>query len=175
MKSRRGKDRSSKREAVRPEKVAVIGAGPAGLSCAYYLALKGYPVTIFERLGEPGGMAAVGIPDYRLPRDIMRYEAGILERLGVEFRYNTQIGKDITLSQIFEQGYKAIFIGVGAHTNTPMGVEGEDKGYQRVHSGCLLPPGDQSGKGPLSRREKSRRGGRRERGHRLCPDLFSHR
>ncbi len=110
--------------------MAVIGAGPAGLSCAYYLALKGYPVTLFERLGEPGGMAAVGIPDYRLPRDIMRYEAGILERLGVEFRYNTQIGKDITLSQIFEQGYKAIFIGVGAHTNTPMGVEGEDKGYQ---------------------------------------------
>ena len=75
-------------------------------------------------------MAAVGIPDYRLPRDIMRYEAGILERLGVEFRYNTQIGKDITISQIFEQGYKAIFIGVGAHTNTPMGVDGEDKGYK---------------------------------------------
>jgi len=119
-----------KREAGRAEKVAVIGAGPAGLSCAYYLALKGYPVTVFERLGEPGGMAAVGIPDYRLPRDVMRYEAGILERLGVEFRYNTQIGKDITLSQIFEQGYKAIFIGVGAHTNTPMGVEGEDKGYK---------------------------------------------
>ena len=112
------------------EKVAVIGAGPAGLSCAYYLALKGYPVTIFERLGEPGGMAAVGIPDYRLPRDIVRYEAGIVERLGVEIRYNTQIGKDITLSQIFEQGYKAVFIGVGAQTNTPMGVEGEDKGYK---------------------------------------------
>jgi formate dehydrogenase beta subunit len=119
-----------KREAGRAEKVAVVGAGPAGLSCAYYLALKGYPVTIFERLGEPGGMAAVGIPDYRLPRDVVRYEAGILERLGVEFRYNTQIGKDITLSQILEQEYKAIFIGVGAHTNTPMGVEGEDKSYQ---------------------------------------------
>jgi formate dehydrogenase beta subunit len=119
-----------KREAAKPEKVAVIGAGPAGLSCAYYLALKGYPVTIFERLGEPGGMAAVGIPDYRLPREIMRYEAGILERLGVEIRYNTQIGKEITLSRIFEEGYKAIFIGVGAHTNQPMGVEGEDKGYR---------------------------------------------
>ncbi|HSB05180.1 MAG TPA: FAD-dependent oxidoreductase, partial [Thermodesulfobacteriota bacterium] len=78
----------------------------------------------------PGGMAAVGIPDYRLPRDIVRYEAGILERLGVGFRYNTQVGKDITLSQMFEQGYKAIFLGVGAQTNTPMGVEGEDKGYK---------------------------------------------
>jgi formate dehydrogenase beta subunit len=124
------KDPSFKKEGMRSEKVAVIGAGPAGLSCAYYLALKGYPVTIFERMGEPGGMAAVGIPDYRLPRDIVRYEAGIVEKLGVEIRYNTQVGKDITLSQMFEQGYKAVFIGVGAQTNTPMGVEGEDKGYK---------------------------------------------
>ena len=120
----------ARKEAARTEKVAVIGAGPAGLSCAYYLALKGYPVTVFERLGEPGGMAAVGIPDYRLPREIMRYEAGLLERLGVEFRYNTQVGKDITLSQMSDQGYKAFFIGIGAHTNQPMGVEGEDKGYR---------------------------------------------
>jgi formate dehydrogenase beta subunit len=119
-----------KQEEGRSEKVAVIGAGPAGISCAYYLALKGYSVTIFERLGEPGGMAAVGIPDYRLPRDILRYEADMVKRLGVEVRYNTQVGKDITLSQIFEQGYKAVFIGVGAQTNTPMGVEGEEKGYK---------------------------------------------
>lgn len=119
-----------RQEEKRSQKVAVIGAGPAGLSCAYYLALKGYPVTIFERLGEPGGMAAMGIPDYRLPRNIVKYEAGILERLGVEIRYNVQVGKEITLSQMFEQGYKAIFIGVGAQTNTPMGVEGEDKGYK---------------------------------------------
>jgi len=119
-----------KKEEMRPEKVAVIGAGPAGLSCAYYLALKGYPVTIFERLGEPGGMAAMGIPDYRLPRNIVGYEAELVKGLGVEIRYNTQVGKDITLSQMFEQGYKAIFIGVGAQTNTPMGVEGEDKGYK---------------------------------------------
>ncbi len=75
-------------------------------------------------------MAAVGIPDYRLPRNILRYEAGILGRLGVEIRYNTRVGKDITLSQIFERGYKAIFIGVGAQTNTPMGVEGEDRRYK---------------------------------------------
>ncbi len=124
------KEPDLKRQDVRPERVAVIGAGPAGISCAYYLALKGYPVTIFERLGEPGGMAAVGIPDYRLPRDVLRHEADMVKRLGVEIRYNTQVGKDITLSQIFEQGYKAVFIGVGAQTNTPMGVEGEDKGYK---------------------------------------------
>jgi formate dehydrogenase beta subunit len=119
-----------RQEEKRSEKVAVIGAGPAGLSCAYYLGLKGYPVTIFERLNEPGGMAAMGIPDYRLPRDIVGYEAGVLEQLGVEIRYNTKVGKDITVSQMFEQGYKAIFVGVGAQTNTPMGVEGEDKGYK---------------------------------------------
>jgi formate dehydrogenase beta subunit len=87
-------------------------------------------VTVFERLEEPGGMAAVGIPDYRLPRNILRREAEIVRSLGAEIRYNTQVGKDITLSQMFEQGYKAVFIGVGAQTNTPMGVEGEDKGYQ---------------------------------------------
>jgi len=119
-----------KKEATRSEKVAIIGAGPAGLSCAYYLAQKGYQTTIFERLGEPGGMAAMGIPDYRLPRDIVGYESEVVEKLGVEIRYNTQVGKDITISQMFEQGYKAIFIGVGAQTNTPMGVEGEDKGYK---------------------------------------------
>ncbi len=119
-----------KKDGIKSEKVAVIGAGPAGLTCAYYLALKGYPVTIFERLGEPGGMAAVGIPDYRLPRDILGYEVGIAERLGVEIKYNTQVGKDFTLGQIFEQGYKAIFIGVGAQTNTPMGIEGEDQEYK---------------------------------------------
>lgn len=119
-----------KKDEIRSDKVAVIGAGPAGLSCAYYLALKGYQVTIFERLGEPGGMAAMGIPDYRLPRNIVGYETQVVKSLGVEIRYNTQVGKDITLSQMFEQGYKAIFIGVGAQTNTPMGVEGEDKGYK---------------------------------------------
>ena len=124
------KEPSLKKEGKRHEKVAVIGAGPAGLTCAYYLALKCYPVTIFERLGEPGGMAAVGIPDYRLPRDIITREAKIVEGLGVEIRYNTHVGKAITLSQIFEQGYKAIFIGVGTQTNIPMGVEGEDKGYK---------------------------------------------
>lgn len=118
------------KEGTRSEKVAIIGAGPAGLSCAYYLALRGYPVTIFERLPEPGGMAAMGIPDYRLPRNIVGYETEVVKKLGVEIRYHTQVGKDITLSQMFEQGYKAIFIGVGAQTNTPMGVEGEDKGYK---------------------------------------------
>jgi formate dehydrogenase beta subunit len=111
------------------KKVAVLGAGPAGLSCAYYLAQMGYKVTIFERLGEPGGMAAVGIPDYRLPRDILGGEADFVKDLGVEIKYNTMVGTDITMSQLEEQ-FDAMFIGVGAHNSSPMGVEGEDKGYK---------------------------------------------
>jgi formate dehydrogenase beta subunit len=112
------------------DKVAIIGAGPAGLSCAYYLALKGYPVTIFERFPESGGMAAWGIPDYRLPRDILRREVEIVRSMGVEIRYGVHVGKDITLEQIFQEGFKALFIGVGAQGSTPMRVEGEDKGYE---------------------------------------------
>jgi formate dehydrogenase beta subunit len=112
------------------DKVAIIGAGPAGLSCAYYLALKGYPVTIFERFPESGGMAAWGIPDYRLPRDILQREVEIIRSMGVEIRYGVHVGKDITLEQIFQEGFKALFIGVGAQGSTPMRVEGEDKGYE---------------------------------------------
>ncbi len=110
------------------KKVAVIGAGPAGVSTAYYLARMGYGVTIFERLGEPGGMAAVGIPDYRLPRAILDGEVDLVADLGVEIKYNTVVGKDIALSAIIEQ-FDALFIGVGAHNSSPMGAEGEDQGY----------------------------------------------
>ncbi len=114
----------------RPEKVAIIGAGPAGLSCAYYLAKKGYSVTIFERHPQPGGMALYGIPDYRLPRDVLFREVSIIESLGVEIKYNTKVGEDITIKDMFAQGYKAVFIGVGAQGSAKMGVEGEDAGYK---------------------------------------------
>jgi formate dehydrogenase beta subunit len=113
----------------RGDRVAIVGAGPAGLSCAYYLAQMGYPVTIFERFGSAGGMAAWGIPDYRLPRAILNREVEVIQGMGVEIRYNTEVGVDISLKEI-AQGYKAIFIGVGAQTNTPMRVEGEEAGYQ---------------------------------------------
>jgi formate dehydrogenase beta subunit len=116
-------------EDTKDKKVAVIGAGPAGLSCAYFLALKGYSITIFEQGAEPGGMAAVGIPDYRLPRPILRREADIVTSLGVEITYNTEVGKDITLDAIKKE-YAAIFIGVGAQLSMPMRVEGEDAGYE---------------------------------------------
>jgi formate dehydrogenase (NADP+) beta subunit len=110
------------------KKVAILGAGPAGLSCAYYLAQMGYKPTIFERLGEPGGMAAVGIPDYRLPRDVLAGEEDVLKNLGVEIRYNTTIGVDVAFLDI-EKEFDAVFIGVGAHNSSPMGVDGENEGY----------------------------------------------
>jgi formate dehydrogenase beta subunit len=115
-----------RRETVK--KVVVIGAGPAGISAAYYLAQMGHAVTVFERLPEPGGMAAVGIPDYRLPRAILGGEVDLVVGLGVEIRYNVAVGKDVALSALTEE-FDALFIGVGAHNSSPMGVEGEDKGY----------------------------------------------
>jgi len=115
-------------------RVAVIGAGPAGLSCAFYLALMGYKVKIFERLKEPGGMAAVGIPDYRLPREVLRREVDVIRAQGVEIEYGVTVGKDITLSEIREE-FDAVFIGVGAQTSTKMGVEGEEKGLKGFISG----------------------------------------
>ena len=122
------------REAPKQKKVAVIGAGPAGLSVAYYLGQMGYGVTILERLPEPGGMAAVGIPDYRLPRDVLHGEAEHLKELGVEIRYGVAVGKDLTLAELRSQ-YDAVFIGVGAHNSQPMGVDGEDKGYKGFITG----------------------------------------
>ena len=109
--------------------VAIVGAGPAGVTCAFHLARKGHRVTVYEHLDEPGGMSAVGIPDYRLPRGILRGEVDQVRKMGVTFHYNTTIGKDIKLSQL-EKKFDALFIGIGAQDNTSMRVEGEDKGYK---------------------------------------------
>jgi formate dehydrogenase beta subunit len=111
--------------------VAVVGAGPAGLAAAYYLALEGYPVTIYEALpeGYGGGMIAVGIPPYRMPRHILQRDIDIIQALGVEIIYNTRVGKDISLAEL-KQKFDAVFLAPGAHRSKPMGVEGEDKGYK---------------------------------------------
>ena len=112
------------------DKVAVIGAGPAGLNAAYQLAQKGYKVVIYEALPVAGGMLAVGIPSYRLPRDILNAEIGLVESLGVEIKYNTKIGEDIPLEKLWDEGYKAIFIANGLHESANMGCKGEDAGYK---------------------------------------------
>ncbi|OGO44781.1 MAG: hypothetical protein A2Z05_08195 [Chloroflexi bacterium RBG_16_60_22] len=105
------------------EKVAIVGSGPAGLSCAYYLKKSGYPVTILEAHSELGGMLRIGIPQYRLPRDVLDIEVQRLTRMGVEIRTNTRV---VSLDLLFELGYKAVFITIGAHQSLRMGIEGEE-------------------------------------------------
>ena len=127
-------DYDKKNELPRPaadaDKVAVVGAGPAGLNAAYQLAQKGYAVTIYEALPVAGGMLAVGIPSYRLPRDILNAEIGLVESLGVEIKYNMRVGVDISLDKLWDEGYKAIFIANGLHESATMGCQGEDAGYK---------------------------------------------
>jgi len=108
-----------------PENVAVVGAGPAGLSCAYQLARRGYAVTVFEAFSKPGGMLRYGIPRYRLPREVLDAEIGQITELGVELKCNFIIGKDMSLEDLRKQ-YQAIFVGIGAHKGIKLRVPGED-------------------------------------------------
>ena len=115
-------------------KIAVVGAGPSGVTCAYHLALKGHAVTIYEHQAEPGGMAAVGIPDYRLPRNILQSEVQQIQKMGVSINYGRTIGKDLPLSQL-ENEFDAVFIGIGAQQSARMWIEGEDQDYSGVIPG----------------------------------------
>ncbi len=108
-----------------PEKIAIIGSGPAGLSCAYQLRRRGYPVTVFEAFDQPGGMLRYGIPKYRLPREILDAEIRRIVNLGVELKCGVAVGKDISFEQL-RQEYRAIFVGIGAHKGLSLGVPGED-------------------------------------------------
>ncbi len=110
----------------RDEKVAIIGSGPAGLSCAYYLAIEGYRVTVFEKLPVLGGMLTVGIPSYRLPKNIIEAEIQVIRDMGVEFKTGVEIGKDFTISQLRDQGYKAFFMGIGAQECKALSIPGEE-------------------------------------------------
>jgi heterodisulfide reductase subunit A-like polyferredoxin len=112
----------------RREKVAIIGSGPAGLTAAHDMAQKGFRPVIFEALGKAGGMLRVGIPEYRLPDDILDYEIGLIEKAGVEIRVNTPAGADLTLEELFKQGYKAVFVAVGTHKSRQLRIAGEDLG-----------------------------------------------
>jgi len=110
----------------RAEKVAIIGAGPAGLTAGYYLARKGYPVRIFEALPVPGGMLAVTIPGHRLPKDILSEDINFIMESGVSIKTHMALGKDFTLDDLHNQGYKAVFIATGAHKPIEIGVPGEE-------------------------------------------------
>ncbi len=133
------------------EKVAIIGSGPAGLTAAYYLRRQGYQVTVFESLPTAGGMMAAGIPEYRLPKKMLQAEINTIKEMGVEIILNTAIGRDITVSDLKEQGFKAIFIAVGVHKERQLRIPGEDldgvvSGVNFLKDVNLDTPADLSGK-----------------------------
>ena len=107
-------------------KIAVVGGGPGGLSCAFYLQQRGYDVTVFEKNDRPGGMLVFGIPAFRLEKDVVEAEIEVLRQMGVEFRTNTEVGKDITIRELRMQGYEAFYLAIGAQGGRRLGVEGED-------------------------------------------------
>lgn len=108
------------------EKMAVIGSGPAGLSCAFYLRNMGYPVTVFEKDEKVGGMLTLGIPSFRLPKNIIESEIEVLRIMGVEFKTGVEIGKDLTIDDLRKDGYKAFFLGIGAQKSSKLGIPGDD-------------------------------------------------
>ncbi|MCT4542534.1 MAG: FAD-dependent oxidoreductase [Vallitalea sp.] len=107
-------------------KIAIIGSGPAGLSCAYYLALDGYKVTVFEKEKVLGGMLTLGIPAFRLEKEVINAEIDILRELGVEFKIGIEVGKDISLNELRSKGYEAFYLAIGASEGKKLGLEGED-------------------------------------------------
>ncbi|MDE6440220.1 MAG: FAD-dependent oxidoreductase, partial [Bacteroidales bacterium] len=108
------------------EKIAIIGGGPAGLSCAYYLATLGYYPTVFEKNAEPGGMLRYGVPSYKLEKDVIAAEIDIMREIGVEIRTGVEVGKDITIAQLREQGYKGFYVAVGCQGGRLPGIAGEN-------------------------------------------------
>ena len=109
-----------------PEKIAIVGAGPAGLSCAYYLANMGYDPVVFEKSQKPGGMMTYGIPSYKLEKDVVAAEIDVLREMGVEFRCGVEVGADVTLDELREQGFDAFYLAIGCQGGRSAGVPGED-------------------------------------------------
>ncbi len=135
---------------IRRGKAAVVGAGPAGLTCAHDLAVKGYDVTVYEAAPVPGGMLWLGIPEFRLPRDVIEFEVEELKELGVRFRFGTALGREVTLEQLRKE-HDAVFLGIGAHRGKKMDIPGENdfEGFldaivflRRVALGDKTRPGD---------------------------------
>ncbi len=109
-----------------PEKIAIIGAGPAGMTCAYFLAEKGYSPVVFDKASRPGGMLMNGIPAFRLEKDVVEAEINILREMGVEFRCGVEVGKDVTIQQLRDQGFKGFFVAVGLQSGGKLNVPGDD-------------------------------------------------
>jgi NADH-quinone oxidoreductase subunit F len=130
----------------RTERVAIVGGGPAGMSAAYYLARLGYAVVVFEAMPVPGGMMAIGIPGYRLPRDVLQAEIARIVGLGVELRLNAAMGRDFTLGDLQGEGYAAIFLATGASKSRRLGVPGDDAAA--VVPATLFLKGVNLGEGP---------------------------
>jgi heterodisulfide reductase subunit A2 len=122
----------------RSEKIAVIGSGPAGLTVAYYLRLKGYGVTLFEALGQLGGMLRVGIPDYRLPGELLDNEIRYLLQHGIDVKTDVRFGQDLSLSDLETKGYSAVFLGIGAHGSIQMQIQGEDQAAEVMDAVAFL-------------------------------------
>ena len=119
-------------------RVAVVGAGPAGVACAYHLLLRGYRVDVLEAAGEAGGMAAIGIPSYRLPKDVLRTESDIIATLGGRFLFNKALGRDYGVDDLFARGYRAVFLALGCQQGTLLGVAGEDPATPGYESGIAF-------------------------------------
>jgi formate dehydrogenase beta subunit len=116
-------------------RIAVVGAGPGGVACAYHLLLRGYPVDVFESTGEAGGMAARGIPSYRLPKDVLKSETDIVTALGGHFLFNKTMGQDFSIDDLFKDGYKAVYVSIGCAKGALLGAAGEDPSLAGYESG----------------------------------------
>jgi len=136
---------------VRDEKVAIIGSGPAGLSAAYHLARKGVLSTIFEALPEPGGMLRVGIPDHRLPREILQREIEVITNLGVELKTSSPLGPEMNIDSLLNDGYKAVYLAIGAHKGIELGIPGENTEGVR-QGGDFLREVNLAGKAPVGKK-----------------------
>jgi NADH-quinone oxidoreductase subunit F len=110
----------------RTERIAIVGAGPAGLACGHRLAMRGFSVTVFDSLPMPGGMLVAGIPQYRLPRRVVQREVEMIQALGVEIQCNKKLGRDFTIDDLTRQGYKAVFLATGAYRSIPLSIKGEN-------------------------------------------------
>ena len=140
------------------QQIAIIGGGPAGLSCAYYLAEKGYRPTVFEKERRLGGMLENGLPSFRLEKDVVQAEIDVLREMGVQFRCGVEVGKDVTIAQLREQGYQGFYVAVGLQSGGRLNIPGDDA--HRLHAPGQRRSGDEAGRPGGGHRRRQHRGGR---------------